>query len=66
MSQLPPYRLPRNVLPRHYDLVFSPDFARAGFDGEAAIEIEVREATDKLVLNAADLEVERGPGGPGR
>ena len=57
MSQLPPYRLPRNVLPRHYDLVFSPDFARAGFDGEAAIEIEVREATDKLVLNAADLEV---------
>ena len=57
VNQLPPYRLPRNVLPRHYDLVFKPDFTRACFDGEATIEVQVQEATTEVVLNAAELEV---------
>lgn len=57
MNELPPYRLPRTVVPRHYDLVFKPDFTNASFDGEAAVEVEVLEATDEVVLNAAELEV---------
>ncbi len=69
VNQLPPYRLPRNVLPRHYDLVFKPDFTRACFDGEATIALEVQEATSELVLNAAELEVSAarlvGDGGRG-
>ncbi len=57
MNELPPYRLPRNVVPRHYDLVFKPNFTSASFDGEAAVEVEVLEATAEVVLNSADLEV---------
>jgi puromycin-sensitive aminopeptidase len=71
VTELPPYRLPRNVVPRHYRLVLEPDLARARFDGEADIDIEVKEATDEIVLNAADLEVteaalsrDGGPGAP--
>lgn len=57
VNELPPYRLPRNVVPRHYDLVFKPNFTSASFDGEAAVEVEVLEATAEVVLNSADLEV---------
>ena len=57
MTDRPPYRLPRNVLPEHYSLVLSPDFGRAGFDGEAAIEVQVNETTGEVVLNAAELEI---------
>ena len=57
MNELPPYRLPRTVVPRHYDLVFEPDFSKACFDGEAAVEVQVLEPTAEVVLNAADLEV---------
>ena len=44
-------------MPEHYSLVFEPDFGRAGFDGEAAIDVQVHESTDEVVLNAADLEI---------
>jgi puromycin-sensitive aminopeptidase len=57
VNELPPYRLPRNVLPRHYDLVFRPDFTGACFDGEASIEVQVNEATREVVLNSAELEI---------
>ncbi len=57
MTDRPPYRLPRNVLPRHYALVLSPDLGRASFDGEAAIELQVTETTADIVLNATELEI---------
>ncbi len=57
MTDRPPYRLPRNVLPRHYALVLSPDLGRASFDGEAAIELQVTETTAEIVLNATELEI---------
>jgi len=52
-----PYRLPRTVEPRRYELTLAPDLATATFTGEAVIEVEVLEAVDRIVLNAADLEV---------
>lgn len=57
MTDRPPYRLPRNVLPEHYALVLSPDLGRASFDGEAAIELQVTETTAEIVLNATELEI---------
>jgi puromycin-sensitive aminopeptidase len=57
VTDRPPYRLPRNVLPRHYSLVLSPDLGQATFDGEAAIELQVTETTSEIVLNATELEI---------
>ena len=60
MTDRPPYRLPRNVLPEHYALVLSPDLGRASFDGEAAIELRVTETTAEIVLNASRARDQRG------
>lgn len=51
------YRLPRNVLPHHYQLVFEPDFDSMTFAGEAKIDIEVKEATKTIVVNYLELEI---------
>jgi puromycin-sensitive aminopeptidase len=51
------YRLPRTVTPRHYDLTLEPDLAAATFAGHAAVQVEVHEATDRIVLNAIELDV---------
>jgi len=52
-----PYRLPRTTRPVHYDLVLEPDLTSARFRGTVAIDIEVLEPTDTVVLNAIDLDV---------
>ena len=57
MSEQPPYRLPRNVVPRHYALVLEPDLAQARFDGEAVIDVDFTEEVTEIVLNAAELEI---------
>ena len=57
MTQRPPYRLPRNVIPQHYALVLEPDLGQATFDGEATVAVTVNEPTAEVVLNAADLDV---------
>ena len=49
-------QLPRSVLPAHYELTFTPDFAAERFDGEAVIHVIVAEPTKEVVLNAVDLE----------
>ena len=51
------YRLPRNVLPRHYDITLEPDLEVASFKGSVAIDIEVVEATSVITLNAIELEI---------
>ncbi|MGH9106543.1 MAG: M1 family metallopeptidase, partial [Acidimicrobiales bacterium] len=57
MNERPPYRLPKGIRPLHYVLVFRPDFSRARFDGEAAIDLEVDGPATEVVLNALDLEI---------
>jgi puromycin-sensitive aminopeptidase len=52
-----PHRLPRTVVPSRYDLRLEPDLANATFDGTVAITVDVKEATDTIVLNAIELEV---------
>jgi puromycin-sensitive aminopeptidase len=60
-------RLPRTAIPSRYELRLAPDLAAASFSGVVDIDLRVAEATDRLVLNAAELEVTAasltGPGG---
>lgn len=61
------YRLPRTVVPSHYELVLEPDLDAATFAGTVAIDVEVVEPVDEIVLNALDLEIDAavlvGPNG---
>jgi puromycin-sensitive aminopeptidase len=58
MADHNPHRLPRQVLPRRYDLTLTPDIPAATFAGAVDIDVEVREATDQVVLNAIELEID--------
>ncbi|HEX6096493.1 MAG TPA: M1 family metallopeptidase [Thermoanaerobaculia bacterium] len=49
-------QLPRSVLPTHYELTFTPDFASDRFDGEAVIHVIVSEPVKEVVLHAVALE----------
>ncbi len=51
-----PYRLPQLAVPSRYDLVFEPDLERFTFRGTATIRIDVPAATNRLVLNAIELD----------
>src|ERR1019366_866823 len=54
---LDPYRLPTNVVPSAYRLRLEPDLEAARFSGTVEIDVDVREATSDVVLNAVALEV---------
>src|SRR5689334_135262 len=49
-------RLPRGVLPTHYELTFTPDFATERFDGDETIHVIVAEPTKQVVLHAVAIE----------
>ena len=52
-----PYRLPRWVIPSHYDLRLEPDLQAHSFTGHEVITITVVEETSDIVLNATELTV---------
>ncbi|KAF8701907.1 hypothetical protein HU200_033235 [Digitaria exilis] len=52
-------RLPRFAAPLRYDLRLRPDLAACTFSGAAAIAVAVSAPTRFLVLNAAELDVDR-------
>ena len=49
--------LPDNVRPVHYQITLQPDMENFTFDGLEVIDIDVKEATSEIVLNAADLKI---------
>ena len=51
------FRLPRNVVPKRYQLTVAPDLGTASFLGHERIAIEVNAATDAIVCNANELEI---------
>jgi len=51
-------RLPQTILPIHYDLVVHPNLTDFTFRGSVNIILNVTEASDIVVLNSADLEIE--------
>jgi puromycin-sensitive aminopeptidase len=67
-SDANPHRLPRNVVPRRYDLTLEPDLAAATFSGSETIAVEVAEPTAEVVLNAVEIEIDEATvdadGGP--
>ena len=52
-----PFRLPRHVAPTHYDVRLELDLETFTFAGKVGVDVEVVEATDSLVLNAAEVEI---------
>src|SRR5262245_36905283 len=52
-----PGKLPKSVVPVHYSLDLKPDFQKLTFAGSEVVDIEVREPTDRLVLNAVNMTV---------
>ncbi|MDT0499006.1 M1 family metallopeptidase [Algiphilus sp. W345] len=60
-----PGQLPKTVVPEHYEFNIAPDLDTLTFRGHESITIRVVEATDRLVLNVLDIEVQRAQlGGP--
>ncbi|MEX2293685.1 MAG: M1 family metallopeptidase [Acidimicrobiales bacterium] len=58
MASPNPYRLPRAVLPRRYDLTVAPNLDDSTFVGAVDIDVDVVEPTDSVVLNALELEID--------
>lgn len=52
-----PGKLPKDILPRHYEIELRPDLERAVVTGREVIEIEVMKEARRVVLNAAHLQV---------
>ena len=48
-------QLPRYAVPTHYAITVTPDAQKLTFTADVVIDVTVLEATDKLVMNAADL-----------
>jgi puromycin-sensitive aminopeptidase len=61
------HRLPRTVVPSRYEIRLEPDLDHAAFTGEETIQVEVRDETDEIQLNAVELTITRahveGPDG---
>ena len=49
-------RLPRDVIPIHYDLTLTPHLAEETFDGRETITVSVQRPTHKIILNALEME----------
>ena len=58
VTQQNPHRLPRHILPVHYELELEPDLDNASFVGEVSITLDIVSETDTVVLNAAELEID--------
>lgn len=51
-----PYRLPNTAVPSRYEILLEPDLDEFTFDGRVSIDLDVPTATNRLVLNAIELE----------
>jgi puromycin-sensitive aminopeptidase len=51
------HRLPRHILPTHYDIRLEPDLETLSFRGSVGVDFTVIEPAEAIVLNAAEIEV---------
>ncbi len=51
------FRLPRGIVPQHYDIKLDLDFDHFTFAGEAGIDIRVSEPAPAVILNTADIDI---------
>lgn len=52
-------RLPTLVTPVHYELTIQPDLVKFVFEGSVKITVNINQATKEVVLNAAELVVDK-------
>ena len=52
-----PGKLPKDIVPRSYQIYLEPNIEALVTDGVESIEIEVLKPTDHIVLNAVDTEI---------
>ena len=50
-------RLPKTVVPLHYEIELCPDLGAATFTGSVVVDINIVETTDTIVCNAAELDI---------
>jgi len=50
--------LSENVIPSHYSLEFTPDLKAATFSGSEVIDLNIKEPTSAITLNAIELKIE--------
>jgi puromycin-sensitive aminopeptidase len=51
------FRLPREIVPRRYDLEITPDLDASTFTGRVAIVVDVNKTTSTITVNAKELRV---------
>ncbi len=51
------FRLPRTIEPETYRIEIEPDVVSATFSGTVSIDVQVEEAVEVIVLNAAELAI---------
>ncbi len=51
------FRLPRLVIPNHYDITLDLDMEAFTFQGEVGIDLETLETVETIVLNTAEIEI---------
>ncbi len=52
-------KIVKNVTPIHYELEFEPDFKKFTFNGKEKISIKASRPTNKITLNAAEIEIKK-------
>ena len=61
---LPPFessgvhRLPKDVVPKSYQIRLEPDLVNFTFAGSVVVDVSIEKETSKIVLNAADLVIQ--------
>jgi aminopeptidase N len=51
--------LPTNVVPERYEITIRPNAEKLTFSGQEKIAVTVKSATDRIVLNAADIAFQK-------
>lgn len=49
----------KEIFPIHYDLEFEPNFKKFTFRGSEKISIQISKSANKIILNAAELEIKK-------
>ncbi|MBA3994376.1 MAG: peptidase [Cyanobacteria bacterium DS2.3.42] len=52
------YRLPRSVIPEHYDLHLEPNIEACTFSGNVGINVIVQSETNEVLLNSLELTID--------
>ncbi|KFM79213.1 Leucyl-cystinyl aminopeptidase, partial [Stegodyphus mimosarum] len=52
-------RLPRHIIPNHYNLKLMPDITHSTFRGEVEIEVNVTKETDYMLIHESSLKIQR-------